>query len=311
MSAAGKIWRVGWRLGVCMLLLFWILHSIFLDEGKLAWQRQGRSWEELSRARQWQAAWSQGPRELWQTLTLVNPGAFLLSLLFMGTTIGIGVVRWRKVLQVHGLNLSFGRAAEISLVAHFFNSFLLGSTGGDVLKAYYAARETHHKKTEAVVTVIVDRLIGLFAMLLFAVLMMAPNLPLLLAHERLAAIAWVIGAMLLACGAGVVAAFWGGVSRTWPRAREWLRRLPKAEALERSLEACREFGQTRLFLAETLGLSMILNAVCVLQVLVLAWGLNLRISPLALFVIGLRTGGTTRRERFQVGATAVPGRLPG
>jgi hypothetical protein len=47
-------------------------------------------------------------------------------------------------------------AAEISLVAHFFNSFLLGSTGGDLMKAYYAARETHHKKTEAVMTVFAD-----------------------------------------------------------------------------------------------------------------------------------------------------------
>ena len=47
--------------------------------------------------------------------------------------------------------------------AQFFNAFLLGSTGGDLLKAYYAARETHHKKTEAVVTVFVDRIIGLFS----------------------------------------------------------------------------------------------------------------------------------------------------
>ena len=42
-------------------------------------------------------------------------------------------------------------------------------------EAYYAARETHHKKTEAVVTVFVDRLIGLWAMLLFASLMILPN----------------------------------------------------------------------------------------------------------------------------------------
>ena len=36
------------------------------------------------------------------------------------------------------------------------------------MKAYYAARETHHKKTEAVLTVFVDRVIGLWSMLLFA-----------------------------------------------------------------------------------------------------------------------------------------------
>ena len=150
-----------------MLLLLWILQSIFLNEGRLAWERQGQSWPGLSRRQQWQAAWSSGPRELWHTLTLVDGTALLLSLVLMGVTIVLGVFRWRMVLRVHGLELSLGRATEISFIAHFFNSFLLGSTGGDLLKAYYAARETHHKKTEAVVTVVVDRLLGLFAMLVF------------------------------------------------------------------------------------------------------------------------------------------------
>src|SRR5439155_14654287 len=49
-------------------------------------------------------------------------------------------------------------------------------------------------------------------------------------------------------------------------------------------DACREFGRNPVFLVQVLALSMILNAVCVLQVLVLAWGLKLTISPLVLFV---------------------------
>jgi len=265
--------------------MLWILHSIFVNEGKLAWQRQGHSWDELTRQQQWQTAWLHGPRELWHTLTLIHAGALTLSFALIGLTIFAGVVRWRLVLQVHGLELSFSRAAEISLVAHFFNSFLLGSTGGDLLKAYYAARETHHKKTEAVVAVFVDRLLGLLAMLLFAVLMMGPNLPLLLHHRRLAAVAWLIVLMLLGCGLLAGLALWGGLSRPLPRAREWLRRLPKGEALERSLDACREFGRKPGLLVRVMTLSMVLNGVCVLQVLALAWGLSLTIPPLALFVI--------------------------
>ena len=134
----------------------------------------------------------------------------------MGMTIVLGLLRWRMVLGVQGLNLSLLRTAEISLVAHFFNSFLLGSTGGDLLKAYYAARETHHKKTEAVMTVLVDRLVGLFAMLLFAVLMMLPNLALLARHGRLAALSWLVVCMMAGCGGLVVLAFWGGVTRRCP-----------------------------------------------------------------------------------------------
>lgn len=281
----GKVWRITWRLAVCASLMIWICHSIFLNEARSAWDSAGVDGSRLTRLEQWQGAWSLGPRELWRTIRLVRPIPLVLSLGFMGLTILVGVWRWRRVLRVQGLDLPFGRAAEISLVAHFFNSFLLGSTGGDVLKAYYAARETHRKKTEAVVTVFVDRLIGLSAMLLFAVLMMLPNLALLHQQPRLLAVAWCILAMFVGCAAVVALSFWGGVSRSWPQARLWLRRLPKGETLERCLDACRSFGRERRFLLETLGLSMLLNVVCVCQYLALARGLGTSVVPLALFLI--------------------------
>jgi uncharacterized protein (TIRG00374 family) len=265
--------------------MFWILHSIFINEGRQAWKRQGGNWETLSHQEQWRVAWSHGPRELWHALVLVQPAGLSLSVLLWGLTIVIGVFRWRMVMRVQGLDLSLGRAMEISFIAHFFNSFLLGSTGGDLLKAYYAARETHHKKTEAVVAVFMDRLLGLLAMLLFATAMMLPNLPLLFDHARLAAVAWLILAMLAICGAVVGLSFWGGLSRRWPNARMWLRRLPKGDLFERCIEVCRRFGRERKFLFEVMALSMVLNAVCVLQIMALAWGMKLAIPPLGLFAI--------------------------
>jgi uncharacterized protein (TIRG00374 family) len=316
-SATRKFWNLGWRLAICAVLMVWICHTIFLHEAHAAFERSQRHFEALTRAEQWRVAWTLGPQELWRTLTLVDPRWLGLSLVCMGLTILLGVLRWRRVLRVHGLDLSFGRAAQISLVAHFFNTFLLGSTGGDLMKAYYAARETHHKKTEAVVTVFVDRLIGLFSMLCFAAVMMAPGRELLRGHASLRAVAAVILTMLSACGAVVALSFWGGVSRAWPRARAWLRRLPKGEAIERSLDACRSFGRSRRFLVETLGISMLLNAVCVLQYLALAHGLNLSVRPLALFLIvpmvicisalPITPSGLGVRENLYVLLLAAPG----
>ena len=168
MSAIKRAWKLTWQLTLCLLLLVWIFHSIFKNEGKAATP----NWSDLSRSEQWKIAWTTGPHELWNIISLVHPGAFVLSILLVGVTILIGVIRWRMVLEVQGLHLPMSRAAGISFVAQFFNSFLLGSTGGDLMKAYYAARETHHKKAEAVTTVFVDRLMGLWSMLLFAALMM-------------------------------------------------------------------------------------------------------------------------------------------
>ena len=285
MNDRRKVWSISWRLGVCVLLLLWIFHAIFMNEGRQAWQRHGWDWSSLSRTEQWQTAWRYGPGQLWDAFQLIHLKAFLMSVFLVGLSIILGVLRWQMVLEVQGLLLPLTRATGISMVAQFFNSFLLGSTGGDLLKAFYAARETHHKKTEAVVTVFVDRLIGLFAMLLFACIMILPNLSLVRSDKRLMTLAALIVLMTMACGGVVVLAFWGGVSRTLPRARQWLQRLPKGELIERSLQACRRFGQERHFLSRTLILSMGMNAVCVWQVEALVAGLHLNIPSRILYMV--------------------------
>lgn len=279
-----RLWRVGWRVALCGLLLAWIFHSIFVDEARRG--TPAAEWENLSRPAQWQRGWRDGPPRLWSMLGQVQPGLFTASVGIMGMTIALGVMRWRMVLRVQGLSLSFGRAYEITLVAHFFNSFLLGATGGDLMKAYYAARETHHKKTEAVVTVFVDRLVGLWAMLLFAGVMMLLNLDRLQAMDRVSQVAVVLVLGLLGtCTVLVVLAFWGGLSRGWAGARDWLRRLPKGEWLERSLDSCRRFGREPGFLLKTVAVSTLLNAAVVLQWLIVGRGLGLTLPAVVLLMI--------------------------
>ncbi len=281
MRTIRKIWKLSWQIGLCLILLTWIFHSIFSNEGRAATP----NWSQFSHAEQWKIAWTVGPQELWRTLSLVHPGAFALSIALAGITVQLGVIRWRMVLEVQGLHLPLSRATGITFVAQFFNSFLLGSTGGDLIKAYYAARETHHKKTEAVVTVFVDRLLGLWSMLLFALVMMVPNFQLLFSHEKLGACALLILSLFAGCTVFLSIAFWGGLSRRFPKARSYLRKIPKGDLLERSFDSCRQFGRERVFMLKAVGLSMAINALCVLQVTTLANGLGLRISPVALFVI--------------------------
>lgn len=317
MKAGARIWGVGWRLVVCALLMGWILNAIFTQEGRAALEREGISWAGLSLAERWHAAWAHGPHELWQALSSVRALPLAASFVCMGLTILLGVVRWRLVLGAQGLSLAFGRASEISLVAHFFNSFLLGSTGGDLMKAYYAARETHHRKTEAVVTVFVDRLLGLFTMLLFACLMMVPNRALLDTQPRLRLVALLVLAMMIGCGVVLTLAFRGGMSRLWPQARAWLRRLPKGDLLERSLNSCREIGQKPVCLMKAVALSMALNVAAVFQILFLASGMGLTVSPLSLFVIvpviiclsalPITPSGLGLRENLYVLMLAAPG----
>jgi len=322
-SIGRRALRLGARLAVAGLLLGWIFHSIFVNEARqaahqhrlLAADGQLVRWETLSRFAQWRYGWSYGPPALWASLRSIDSGLLALSFGLMGSTLVLGVVRWRMALAVQGLHLSFSRALEISLVAHFFNSFLLGTAGGDLLKAYYAARETHHKKTEAVVTVVVDRLMGLWSMLLFAGLMIGPNWR-LFEKPGLRAPTALLSLMLLLASGFLLVAFRGGVSRAWPAARQWLRRLPKGAYLERSLDSCRQFGRHPTFLIRVLGLSMLINVAVVLQFWVVARGLGLEVSWLALGLIvpmivcvaalPITPSGLGVRENLFVYALAAP-----
>ena len=316
MKRRGNTWRVLWRLGVCVLLLGWAFHTIFINEGRQEWRRRGGDWDTLSRSAQWQFAWSHGPPALGRVVAMIRPAEGALSLLFMGATIFLGFLRWHRILRAHRIEVRLARVAEISLVSQFFNAFLLGSTGGDLMKAYYVAGETSEHKAEAVGSVFVDRLLGLASMLAFAALMMVPNLPLLLRYKRLEVLALVALAMLAGLLLLGALSFRAGLSRLWPGARDWLRRLPKGESLERALEAVRRFGQERTLLLKAVGLSMLLNLACVLQIWALARGLGLEIPTRALLVLvpiiiciaalPITPSGLGVRENLYVWTLSVP-----
>lgn len=77
--------------------------------------------------------------------------------------------RWRVLLRVQHIHIPFRRALEVSLIGQFFNVFLLGVTGGDVMKIYYATRLAPEKKAAAGLSVMMDRIAGLAALLFIAV----------------------------------------------------------------------------------------------------------------------------------------------
>lgn len=285
-SSARKVWNLAWRIAVCVLLLGWIFQAIFYNEGRIVWEKLGRDWVSLTKWERLDVAWKYGPAGLWETLQGMDLKFLFLSILLMGVLLLLGIIRWQVILKVHGLNVPLRRTAQISLIGHFFNSFLLGSVGGDLLKAYYVARETHHKKTEAVVTVAVDRIIGLFSMLILACAMMLPARDYLaVMNQKLQPVIWLILAMTGGCAVFIFLSFWGGVSKGVPKARLWLRRLPKGDMLERSIEAFREFGRDKTFFLRVLPISMLANLVCVLHFLTLIWGFHQQAPLIAIAAI--------------------------
>lgn len=73
-------------------------------------------------------------------------------------------VRWQILLRVQNIRLSMPRVAGLFLIGMFYNQFLPGGTGGDIIKSYLLFKETPEKKAGALLAVVFDRLIGLVAL---------------------------------------------------------------------------------------------------------------------------------------------------
>lgn len=89
---------------------------------------------------------------------------FVPGILALGTAMLFQTWRWMILLRVQDIGISFSRALRIMLSGMFFNLFLLGSTGGDVIKIFFIMREAPDKKAGALLSVFIDRVVGLLAL---------------------------------------------------------------------------------------------------------------------------------------------------
>src|SRR4029077_18678965 len=82
------------------------------------------------------------------------------------TSLTITLLRWYVLVRAQDLPFTVPAALRIGLIGFFFNTFLPGSVGGDIIKAAALARE-QSRRTVAVATVIMDRVIALWGLIWF------------------------------------------------------------------------------------------------------------------------------------------------
>ncbi|HEY0257051.1 MAG TPA: lysylphosphatidylglycerol synthase transmembrane domain-containing protein [Candidatus Methylacidiphilales bacterium] len=122
--------------------------------------------------------------DLWPILYTVDVNWIVAGFFSFMPILLIVSWRWRMLLGVHGVHMRFWRILELTMIGQFFSAFLLGTTGGDVIKIYYVARAVPQRKAAVAFTVIVDRVIGLVALLLLGVALSASQLTLLLSKPE-------------------------------------------------------------------------------------------------------------------------------
>ncbi|HEX4915887.1 MAG TPA: lysylphosphatidylglycerol synthase transmembrane domain-containing protein [Vicinamibacterales bacterium] len=97
----------------------------------------------------------------------MNPAWLALALLVYAAQQMIGVWRWERLLRAQHIEVERKKLTESIWVSMFFNNFLPSNIGGDVVRITDTAREAG-SKTLATTVVLVDRAIGLTALLVVA-----------------------------------------------------------------------------------------------------------------------------------------------
>lgn len=112
---------------------------------------------------------------MWEAIQSADKRSVLLGLLIYSGVEVLGAFRWHLLLKVQGIHLSFGRVLQLFMIGVFFNVFLPGAVGGDVVKIYYLLKETKGQQAAAFLTVLMDRLLGLVALIGITAVLLGPH----------------------------------------------------------------------------------------------------------------------------------------
>ena len=89
----------------------------------------------------------------------------LSALLSVGVIL-LMAVRWKCVLRACDLDVPLRATSAVTFIGQFFNGFLPGSTGGDVVKAWYASQWAPDRRAAPAVSIFYDRLLAIITLFL-------------------------------------------------------------------------------------------------------------------------------------------------
>jgi len=193
--------------------------------------------------------------------------------------------RWWRLVRDQGVPLAYGASLRLTLIGTFFNNFLLGSTGGDVVKAALAGAETG-RTARLLSTVVLDRLVGLIVIVLIAALGILAFLPFAppAVQAQMAVPGLVVGG-LLAGFLGLYLVYYSRALRGSAPAR-WLQdRLPFREQIREMDEVFLVYRAKPALIAFTAGLSLVSQAVLIASMFVAGRAIGIREASFLHYVV--------------------------
>ncbi|HYQ70785.1 MAG TPA: lysylphosphatidylglycerol synthase transmembrane domain-containing protein, partial [Gammaproteobacteria bacterium] len=196
----------------------------------------------------------------------------LAILLFFLATV---VQAWRlqMLINAQDLNLSFLASIRLTFIGLFFNTYLPGATGGDLVKIYYASKGNPGCRTEVITILLLDRFIGLFSLLTLP-LILAPLFPQLIASQTALQVLLATSLAIALC-IGVVAILGARTDLANSRIMHWIeRKATIGSRISRMLHTLHSYRNHKSALLKALASSYFLQLLMVMVSLAIAQATN-------------------------------------
>ena len=209
-------------------------------------------------------------------------GLLTLALASCSTAVLLTLVRWCYLVRALDVPLRMRDALRIGFLGYLFNLAPMGIVGGDLVKGVMLARRQKGKYAEALASVFVDRITGLY--LLFVV---ASAAIVLTGFWNVDAVRWVCNATLIVTAIGTV-----GVvvvllpDRTEGRSTRWIGRLPYVgPPLLQIVDAVQMYRRRLPVLAAAAAMSIAVHSLFTLGIFLIASGLYDRVPALGMHFV--------------------------
>ena len=219
--------------------------------------------------------------------TLLTIPSIAMGLLLVGCNIWLLNWRWYYLLQSRQFDVSLSQTLSLYLIGIFFNHALPSSVGGDVVKAFYLAREQKERRVDAVLSVLIDRLLGLYSLMIMSLLGVAWDFSFVMSHSEIKWMAMLCGLLALAMTVVLAVGFSAHLNQLF-RITATLRKFAKLKKLLEVFEAMQLYGRKRSVIVVSIAASILAQLVSVAFFVYVGYSLGATLSlPAYLFCVPL------------------------
>ncbi len=132
--------------------------------------------------------------------SITNPSVMLLGFFMIGIQYFFFAARWKIIVDFYKV-ISYFKILKLNLISQFFNLFIPGGVGGDVVKALELSSSEKIPKQQTLASIVIDRVFGLYCMILFSTIFLLIEIN---AHESIKKYFLTSFAMLIVATLGLV-----------------------------------------------------------------------------------------------------------